>query len=91
KTKTGVKKDFPKAATPITDGQTESDTSKPLDNEEIQALAIRLEELEKLHETKSHEENVCTSFIVKRTKSGPQKQPLVNQRMFSSKSSVAFY
>lgn len=37
-----------KAASPILDGPTESDTSRPLDSEEIQALAIRFEELEKV-------------------------------------------
>ena len=37
-----------KAVSPILDGPTESDTSRPLDSEEIQALAIRLEELEKV-------------------------------------------
>lgn len=37
-----------KAVSPILDGPTESDTSRPLDSEEIQALAIRLEELDKV-------------------------------------------
>lgn len=37
-----------KTISPILDGPTESDTSRPLDSEEIQALAIRLEELDKV-------------------------------------------
>ena len=37
-----------KVASPILDGPNESDTSRPLDSEEIQALAIRIEELEKV-------------------------------------------
>ena len=38
-----------KTISPVHDGPTESDTSRPLDSEEIQALAIRLDELEKVH------------------------------------------
>jgi hypothetical protein len=37
-----------KTISPILDGPNESDTSRPLDSEEIQALAIRLDELEKV-------------------------------------------
>jgi hypothetical protein len=37
-----------KTASPILDGRNESDTSRPLDSEEIQALAIRTDELEKV-------------------------------------------
>jgi len=37
-----------KTVSPILDGPNESDTSRPLDSEEIQALAIRLDELEKV-------------------------------------------
>ncbi|CAF3908587.1 unnamed protein product [Rotaria magnacalcarata] len=66
-----------KAASPILDGPTESDTSRPLDSEEIQALAIRLDELEKLHqEKKITQEEHQRSVIVKKTKTGPQKQPI---------------
>lgn len=39
-----------KAASPILDGPIESDTSRPLDSEEIQALAIRLDELDKVNQ-----------------------------------------
>ncbi|CAF4672276.1 unnamed protein product [Rotaria socialis] len=66
-----------KAASPILDGPTESDTSRPLDSEEIQALAIRLDELEKLHqEKKISQEEQQRPVIVKKTKTGPQKQPI---------------
>ncbi|CAF2814506.1 unnamed protein product [Rotaria sp. Silwood2] len=69
-----------KAVSPVLDGPTESDTSRPLDSEEIQALAIRLDELEKLrqdkNEKKTTEEHQQKSFIVKKTKTGPQKQPI---------------
>lgn len=37
-----------KAISPVLDGPNESDTSRPLDSEEIQALAIRYDELEKV-------------------------------------------
>ena len=37
-----------KLTSPILDGPNESDTTRPLDSEEIQALAIRAEELEKV-------------------------------------------
>ncbi|CAF5082322.1 unnamed protein product, partial [Rotaria socialis] len=44
--------------------------------EEIQALAIRLDELEKLHqEKKITQEEQQRPVIVKKTKTGPQKQP----------------
>ncbi|CAF3553927.1 unnamed protein product [Rotaria sp. Silwood1] len=67
-----------KAISPILDGPTESDTSRPLDSEEIQALAIRLDELEKLRQDKKsiEEHQQQKSFIVKKTKTGPQKQPI---------------
>ncbi len=38
-----------KTISPVHDGPIESDTSRPLDSEEIQALAIRFDELEKVH------------------------------------------
>lgn len=37
-----------KTISPVLDGPNESDTSRPLDSEEIQALAIRIDELEKV-------------------------------------------
>ena len=39
-----------KAASPVVDGPVESDTARPLDSEEIQALAIRAEDLEKVEQ-----------------------------------------
>jgi hypothetical protein len=52
----------PKTISPILDGPNESDTSRPLDSEEIQALAIRLDELEKVKfQSKSFEENFFSS------------------------------
>ncbi|CAF1052169.1 unnamed protein product [Adineta ricciae] len=70
-----------KAASPVVDGPVESDTARPLDSEEIQALAIRAEDLEKLHRDKSgkntiNDEDQQKSFIVKKTKTGPKKQPV---------------
>ncbi|CAF0823344.1 unnamed protein product [Adineta steineri] len=41
-------KNSAKAISPVIDGPVESDTTRPLDSEEIQALAIRAEELEKV-------------------------------------------
>jgi hypothetical protein len=38
----------PKTISPILDGPVESDTTRPLDSEEIQALAIRPDDLEKV-------------------------------------------
>lgn len=37
-----------KTISPILDGPVESDTTRPLDSEEIQALAIRSDDLEKV-------------------------------------------
>ncbi|CAF1189127.1 unnamed protein product [Rotaria sordida] len=67
-----------KTVSPILDGPIESDTSRPLDSEEIQALAIRFDELEKLHQDKNGKKltEQQKSFIVKKTKTGPQKQPI---------------
>ncbi|CAF1082594.1 unnamed protein product [Rotaria sordida] len=67
-----------KTVSPILDGPIESDTSRPLDSEEIQALAIRYDELEKLHQDKNGKKltEQQKSFIVKKTKTGPQKQPI---------------
>ncbi len=41
-----------KTISPVHDGPIESDTSRPLDSEEIQALAIRFDELEKVYRWK---------------------------------------
>jgi hypothetical protein len=38
-----------KTISPVLDGPTESDTNRPLDSEEIQALAIRIDDLEKVY------------------------------------------
>jgi hypothetical protein len=47
-----------KTTSPILDGPNESDTTRPLDSEEIQALAIRFDELEKVwHQLRSLEYN----------------------------------
>ncbi|CAF0839298.1 unnamed protein product [Adineta steineri] len=74
-------KNSAKAISPVIDGPVESDTTRPLDSEEIQALAIRAEELEKLHREKSSkrsidEEEEQKAFMVVKTKTGPQKQPI---------------
>ncbi len=48
-----------KTISPVHDGPIESDTSRPLDSEEIQALAIRFDELEKVHRRKIKFEIFC--------------------------------
>lgn len=47
-----------KTISPVLDGPNESDTSRPLDSEEIQALAIRTDDLEKVRYRKNS--RVCT-------------------------------
>lgn len=53
-----------KTTSPVLDGPIESDTSRPLDSEEIQALAIRLEELEKVNKNKTKKTNFNMTLLV---------------------------
>ena len=54
-----------KTISPILDGPIESDTTRPLDSEEIQALAIRPDDLEKVAQRKVND-LYCFALVTSR-------------------------
>jgi len=70
-----------KTISPVLDGPNESDTSRPLDSEEIQALAIRIDELEKVEKQIKFEENIVFFFFFSYIQKKDQLKTIDNKNL----------